>query len=233
MTARRKAVPKRLEKSLYQEVESRCPLCGEDNVTALQIHHIKPYAETLRHDPNEMIVICASCHARADAGEIPRSQLYSAKSAHKTLKFPCPQPAVSQNVCGNGNIVAVGDVSIKISGGRSRRDAVPRVAGTVCDDPRKVGYLLYLVDRYNQFRAWHCNKQGEPMRWGFIYTAYKRHMKYAIKTTPITAFENGAAYLKKRILDTMLGRNLTAKGQRVYSSFDDFDDHGDLSTPVV
>lgn len=106
---------------------------------------------------------------------------------------------------------------------------LPRPAGTVCDDPRKVGYLQYLAKRYNQFKEWDVGKAA--MHYGLIHTAYQRHMKYAVRTTPMDQFEKGAAWLQQRILGTKLGRILAARGQPVFSAFDEFDGHGDLSIP--
>ena len=223
--------PRRMQKALFQEVESCCPLCGEDDVAKLRIHHIERYAEAQSHDPAKMLVLCANCHAKADAGEVSPKQLYDVKRRGRIIKFP-GAPAVTQNVSGDGNIVAGRDVNIRVPRG-SRRTALPRPAGTVCDDPRKVGYLQYLAKRYNQFRAWDAKRQGERLKGGFIHAAYEREMKYAIRTTPLDQFERGAAFLERRILDTFIGRNMHTRGRRVFSSFDEFDGRGDMSMPGV
>ena len=228
MTATRTAIPKRVEKQLYQEVGSRCPLCGEDDIAMLTIHHIDGYAKFRTHDPDEMVVLCRNCHAKADAGEIPREKLYAAKCAPRIIKFP-GLPSVNQHVVGDGNIVAAGNVAIRISG-REKRALAPRIAGTVCDDPRKVGYLQYLAKRYNQFREWGLHG-SEPMKHGFIHSAYHRDMKYAIKTTPLELFDAGATFLQNRIANTKLGRILNNRGNPLFSRFDDFDGQGDLSLP--
>ncbi len=228
MPAMRTAIPKRIEKLLYQEVGSCCPLCGEDDIAMLTIHHIDGYAKSRTHDPDEMVVLCRNCHAKADADEIPRDDLYAAKNAPRIIKFP-GLPRVNQQVAGNGNIVAGGNIAIRVSG-RKKRALTPRIEGTVCDDPRKVGYLQYLAKRYNQFREWGLHG-AEPMKHGFIHTAYQRDMKYAIKTTPLELFDAGAAFLQTRIANTKLGRILNKRGYPLFSRFDDFDGHGDLSLP--
>ena len=227
MSDGRKAIPKRLERRLYQEVGSQCPVCGEDDVAKLTIHHIEPYAESKEHDAAQMIVLCANCHAKADAGEIPSEKLYEAKAGPRIIKFPgVARP--SQTVIGDGNIVAGGNVEVRVA--RKRQTPTPRIQGTVCDDPRRVGYLQYLARRYNQFREWGMHG-AHPMKHGFIHTAYKREIKYAIKTTPLELFDAGASFLQKRIRDTKLGRILVARGQSVFSAFPEFDGTGDLSVP--
>jgi len=229
MPATRKAVPKQIEKRLFQEVGSRCPLCGEPDVARLRIHHIKPYAESATHDPDEMVVLCANCHADADVGAIPVEKLYEAKRGFRIIKFPLAD-ATTQCVHGNENIVAGRDVNIRMTAA-ARRDRKPTPAGTVCEDPRKVGYLQYLAKRYNQFREWDARHGGERMKYGFIHGAYARCMKYAIRTTPIDAFAEGVEFLQGKILGTKLGRIMNSRGQRVFSPFDDFDGKGDMSMP--
>ena len=77
----RRAVPRNLERSLYQEVGSKCPKCGEANVKALTIHHIVAYAQACGHDPDAMIVLCANCHSRAGRREITEDELFQIKGA--------------------------------------------------------------------------------------------------------------------------------------------------------
>jgi len=69
---------------------------------------------------------------------------------------------------------------------------------------------------------------GEQMKYGFIHDAYARHVKYAIRTTPIDSFAEGVAFLQGRILGTKLGRIMRSRGRCVFSPFEDFDGKGDL-----
>jgi hypothetical protein len=92
----RRAVPRNVERSLYQEAESKCPKCGEANVMALTIHHIIAYAEACVHDPDAMIVLCANCHAKADRREITEDELFQIKRAlrAKQVTFAARVPEV-------------------------------------------------------------------------------------------------------------------------------------------
>jgi len=135
---------------------------------------------------------------------------------------------MTQNVVGDNNAVAGRDINIRVSG-RSRRSSLPRPVGTVCDDPRRVGYLQYLAKRYNQLREWDVGNGA--MNYAFIHAAYRREMKYAVRTTPLDLFEKGAGWLQRRVLNTKLGRMMAARGRGVFSAFDEFDGHGDLGVP--
>jgi hypothetical protein len=87
---RRRAIPRDVERALYQEVGSKCPKCGETNVKALTVHHIVGYAQAGGHNPDAMIVLCANCHARADRREITEDELFQLK---RVLQLN--QPALS------------------------------------------------------------------------------------------------------------------------------------------
>lgn len=164
-----------------------------------------------------------------------RERLYSAvdkrrqESNHpqsRILKFPglTDQSLVVQAI-GEGSYAAGRDVNIvnvKLAKGGKRSD-IGVLPGTVSQNPRMIGYLRYLIDRYNEFKAWDCERRGETMHYGFIYTAYKRELKYDAKHTPIELFDNGVRFLQHRIESTMLGRMRKQEGQRLYSSFDEFD----------
>lgn len=230
MPAGRKSIPKRTEKLLYQQVGSRCPVCAEESVAKLTIHHIESYAESQAHDPSKMIVLCANCHASAEAGEIDKNRLYELKARPMTLSSN-RSPSVSQQVSGSNNLVAGRDVVVKIGRG-AKRPKLPEPVGTVCEDPRKVGYLQYLAKRCNQFREWDSSRRGS-MNYGAIHGQYQNQMKYAIRTTPLPLFESGLQFLQKQILNTKLGRILNARGQRTFSLFEEFDGHGDLTDPGV
>lgn len=108
-------------------------------------HHIIPYAETQSHPREHLLVLCANCHAKADRGEISPEELYNAKRrARKVIPFRARQPfpktvPPAQNVIGDANIVAGGNVTIHVPRGKGKLRA-PVLPGTVATDPYKVGY---------------------------------------------------------------------------------------------
>jgi len=225
---RRTAVPKRIEKILFQESGSRCCVCNERDIHKLTIHHIIPWADNPTHDPKHMLVLCANCHASATAGIISKEQLYTAKK--KAHIIPAgDRPSAGDHpisVAGNGNVVAGADVNyttIRITqkGKRGKSIQVP-VSGTVSEDPLMRGYLKYLFDRYLAFKKWDCDKKGVKLTGAIIYRRFKRDMKFDWKLTPKTHFEKAAEYLKAQICKTALGKMRRAAGKRLYRSFEEF-----------
>jgi hypothetical protein len=133
-----------------------------------------------------------------------------------------PGMAVSQNVEGDGNIVAAGHVSIGTVDMRrtTKGSKLPVLPGTVATDPYKVGYLKYLARCYNEFKEANVGKSA--MKYPLVYKRYEADMKFSIANTPLDRFDEGVAYLQRRIRNTKLGRSLAKKGNPMFESFEDF-----------
>lgn len=222
----RKSIPKRVEKRLFQEANSRCCVCSEADVDKLVIHHIVPYAQNPDHVPWHMLVLCANCHALADRGQISINELYEVKMKAQGSTVPASSAeGPSQiSVTGEGNVVAGRDVTYTVKIPRGKRGSAAKnvvIPGTVSENPRMIGYLRYLVDRYNKFKEWECGITGQKMVYPLIYRSYKRDMKYDLKHTPASLFESAVSYLRRRIENTRLAK--TRRGQKLYSSFEEFD----------
>lgn len=135
--SKRRSIPRKLEKQLFQEAASRCLICGTQDVAVLTVHHIIPVAENPEHDLAHMLVLCANCHAKADKGELTRESLYSAKSKASNARFRAIEtPSVQQqSVSGVGNVVAGGHMNIqhldiRVNQGRPRSSPII-IPGTV------------------------------------------------------------------------------------------------------
>ena len=241
--AKRPAIPRFDEKALYQEVSSRCPLCGEDNTKALTIHHIIPFEEVKKHDLQAMIVLCANCHARADKGEISREELLRIKrklrkivSINRTpfekAGFGRP-PQVNAFIAAGRDVNVAGDIVIK--SGRARKPAAgASIPGTVAEDKWKVGYLKYLGHRFNQFKEWEMKIHQQKMSYAVVWTQYRRHMRFTVEQTPLELFGQAIVFFTSKIDNTMIGRIRQARGKTNYRDYQGFvslgKDHIDLDT---
>lgn len=220
-------IPRRIEKELYQEANSRCMACGLDEVCVLTVHHIIPYSENPRHDPSDMLVLCSNCHAKADRGEISQKTLYDYKRRLRTniIKFPKSNSSKgSISVVGDGNVTAGRDIHLNIKTPKGKKSSRPIIIpGTVAEDARMYGYLNYLVGIYNKYKEWDCKRDNFKMNYVLIRVAYNHEMKYSIKDTPRDMFDKAVEYLQKRISNTKLGRILKSRGQELFSRFETFD----------
>jgi hypothetical protein len=224
-------IPRQIEKELYQEANSQCMACGLDEVCVLTVHHIIPYSKNPLHNPENMLVLCANCHAKADRGEISREELYDYKRRVRTNIIKFPKPNFSKNtisVVGNENVTAAGNIHVNIKMTKGKNSSRPIIIpGTVAEDTRMYGYLTYLVKRYNKLKEWECKEDNMKMNYAFIRVAYEREMKYSIKDTPRDIFDIAVEYLQKRISNTKLGRIEKNRGQELFSTFETFDQKKD------
>jgi hypothetical protein len=228
---RQSKIPRKIEKEIYQEANSRCVVCGLDDINVLTVHHIIPYSEKHHHNPHHMCLLCANCHAKADCGEISRQSLYNYKLRLRTRITQFSELKSHQErvlVVGDGNVTSArdihisGDLNIKIP--KAKKPSRPIIIpGTVAENSRIYGYLNYIVRRYNEFKEWECKINNQKMNYALIHVAYKREMKYNIKDTPIDMFDRAVEYLQKRISNTKLGRIRKKSGQKLFSGFETFD----------
>jgi len=224
--ADRPKIPRLTERKLYQEAGSRCANCGKTEVEKLRIHHIIPFSENPMHDPEHMILLCLECHDDADRGKFSRKELYAMKkNKSNVIQFPgSKRETPSQiTVTGNGNITSGRDTKLILP--KAPKMSAPIIPGTVSTDARKIGYLKYLRDRYNDLKNWDCKSNGEKFNPHHLRSSYKREIKYELNDTPLELFEAAVRFLQGRISNTKIGRIRKRQGEILFSSFDNFDQH--------
>ena len=197
MTVSRIAVPKRMERALYQEVGSRCPACGESDVSALTIHHIVAYAVTGKHDPEAMIVLCANCHARADRREITQDELFALKrtgcsnvSKASMVAAAAGQPAIhvsSQSAAQILNIAGSPNISIRAS--KRRPVLVTAPPGSVSEAQLR---------EIDEEAARIANEAGSKVTVGFIKKRIMQQWSLtAMRNLPASEYSAVIAYMRK------------------------------------
>jgi 5-methylcytosine-specific restriction endonuclease McrA len=121
----RPPIPATMSRAVMLEAGHRCAVCGE--TSALDVHHIIPWEKVKKHEPANLICLCAVCHRRAGDNEMDRSSLrqYKTHPWVKTRGARAPpdkaEPAPvgqdgSRNISigGNasGNIIIAGDNNV-------------------------------------------------------------------------------------------------------------------------
>lgn len=59
---------------IFGRAKQECEWCG-DHLDNPEVHHIKPRSEGGPNEPNNLIVLCPTCHRKADRGGISRTKL--------------------------------------------------------------------------------------------------------------------------------------------------------------
>lgn len=75
---KRTKMPSMISKKVFQEAENCCSFCKESEMEALQIHHIDE--EPTNNDLANLILVCASCHAKITHGAISPADVHLQKT---------------------------------------------------------------------------------------------------------------------------------------------------------
>jgi hypothetical protein len=134
MPDQRPAIPAALIRDLMIEVGYRCAICGE--TSSLEIDHIVEWAKVQKHEFNNMIVLCGTCHGRkvntGDPRHINRASLEQIK---RTL----------MRSTGDYPIISSDQISSFVSEIDRFSGTCFDVAGTGKND-RAMEYFLYVIE---------------------------------------------------------------------------------------
>lgn len=207
---------------LQQEVGSRCPICGDENVGEFQVHHLNgnPADTTLTN----LLLICPNCHAKFTNHSYSAEVGYQAK-----LKVFQPSNSVTEPVATGGSIVqishgdgvvqAAGNVSIRMPRGRKSKAAVP-MSGVIGTSPDERSYIKYLYDRLFDYKK--AIPGYDEGRAGRVIAKYVRD-KFGTtwSLVPIHCFQPLVALLQHKIEETPIGRAHKKAGTKAYKSFEE------------
>ena len=73
--SKRPPIPRGLRREVEVEAGHRCAIPTCRQTSGLEIHHIVPWAKVREHTFENLILLCAVCHARATKGEIDQTAM--------------------------------------------------------------------------------------------------------------------------------------------------------------
>lgn len=217
----RKAIPKKLEKLIYQESGMCCPMCSETDVSTFQIHHIQPYSEVKEHTFDNMILLCSSCHSKVTAGDIHEREIYKLKINLSNGNHPY----INKDEKKDSNVINLSDYVVNegIVANNVNVDLPkpPKIIqqppdGAIASSLQHRNYVKYLIDRYHEFKLAEAGKN--KMNYQIFYQTIKRQFGSKWDMIDLNRFDILTSYLQDRIDKTRLGRNRT----KCYSSFDEY-----------
>lgn len=202
----------------YDPSQSEAERQGYDNLLLLcPTHH-----RTIDAQPEVFSVeLLNDMKARGEADHSEPERPSDASFA-AALLAKLRDPVITDN---RGNIaidspgaVQAGTVVFKTT--KSKTKIAPP-AGSIGADGDRRRYVKYLIDRYIQFA------KGEPSRSGgfkhaVIYVSIKREFGSQWELVSLARFADLCVYLQDRITKTRLGRINAAKGQALFSSFEEY-----------
>ena len=102
MMDKRKPIPSMVRRAIFQEANSRCALCNNSDIAALDTHHIDAIKDAGMNSPENLIVLCANCHRKVTHGSISRDELSAAKNGLQSARA-----TGNRNDCQAGNVVHI------------------------------------------------------------------------------------------------------------------------------
>lgn len=230
--SKRKAIPRKTEKLIWQEAKNKCAFCQNDDVDVLEIHHIIDWAKSNDNSPENLILVCSNCHRKITNEAISQVEVLKTKIKLQNnriepviksniLPFPYKSSAINLERVNNSGIIAN---NFKITTQRKSVKLEPP-QGTIGSDRDKRSYVMRLIERYQDFKKSEYGLIGFDYR--KIYGAIKTEFKCKWDFIRIENFSALVLYLQKRIDKTALGRNRKSKGMKNYSSFEEFLNHAE------
>ena len=79
MAGKKKPIPAKTQKLIFQEAESQCAFCEERDIHALEIHHMRSREAGGGGGPENLILVCSSCHSKITDGVISTADVVTKK----------------------------------------------------------------------------------------------------------------------------------------------------------
>ncbi len=213
-------------KRVFQEAASCCAFCNQQEIAALEVHHIDE--DPNNHAIENLLLVCSTCHSKITHAVISTADVLlqkriiqlQAKTNGVDEKFSSQNLNVS-NTQNSGIIANV----VNLKGQKTPRMNYP--LESIGSDTIKKSYIDYLYGRYIE-----CRKAD--MSFGAFAHAQRFHpgelhrtiqAKFKAKTffIHVNRFEELADYIKQRIDNTILGRRNRSKEISNYDSFENFE----------
>lgn len=226
MKTKRTAIPSRTTKLIFQEAESRCVFCEESEVAALEIHHIVSVEIGGTNGPENLILVCSTCHSKITQGVISQNDVIERKRA---LIYGEPK---RRRISHPSNVISIdGHVSRSIVANTVRFPAkttlkMQHPLGCVGANIHMKNYLQYLIKRYSDFRkgdvSFGAFGHAQKFHYAEIYRSIESKFKAKTFFVPEERFQEECDYVRQRIDRTILGKRNMAKGIPNYRSFREF-----------
>lgn len=215
-------LPAALKSALLDEVRSTCPSCGTAGVSKLEAHHID--GDRSRTVPENLIMLCGTCHGQADQQLINRELVadwkkWLTRGYHPWLDVPgrtvsTPKISVERN---QGQVAET--INNRYVGAKPPKSAP--VPGTIEADPPRRDYVRYLVSRYIEWRKKGAATMGDKRKFSpsAAWNVVASKLGFAPYKAPVESFPHVVDVVTRMIDATPFGCRNRSNGIRNYHSF--------------
>lgn len=117
---------------------------------------------------------------------------------------------------------------IVIKTSKRRAPTILPTQGAIGHNLAKRNYTLHLIERYNDFQKWDSSKLGKG-KFIVIHRAIKNEFGAKWDLVPEVQFPRLVSFLQRRILNSKLGRIKNSRGEKCFSTWDEWlqNQHGE------
>lgn len=224
-------IPKRTEKKIFQESNSQCSFCNQNEITLLDIHHIVPRMEGGSNDESNLILVCKKCHTDIEEGIVEYDEVIKKKKELSDHNIRRSKEDNSGSVINLNNNMINSSIIANTVKFPSKNIKIAHPVGSIGSDINKKNYISYLIDRYYDYRKLD-SKYGRIVSFNHAVIHNTIRKKFRAKTyfIPVSRFEELVDYLKFLIDRTIQGKRNKSNSTRNFETYNEYIAlHGDLS----
>jgi len=173
---KRASIPKKIEKLVFQEAQSKCAFCAVTDVHSLEIHHIRGREDGGANEPDNLIVVCGNCHSKitfgvlslADVVTKKRELYWTARQALASAQTTPPQPktGIHQEIHGNGNVQSINTFTTP----PTVKKVIERREGSITSDECR--QVQEWIEALAEGTIGMSRADAYPMWWGYFKKAF-------------------------------------------------------------
>lgn len=224
-----------LKSRLRKRAHFLCCVCRRH--AGVEIHHIVPQAEGGSDTEDNAAPLCPNCHDTYGANPEKRKLIREMRDQWYEICAKEPEASIKSGRANSSDMRNI--VTVDFSGGENRGIIANKVefktqnktvkmnppSGSIASDLMCRNYAKYLIDRYHEFKKSDVGHDG--MKYYILYGSIKRKFGAKWEMVSIIKFDLLSEFLQQRIDRTRLGKTRKSRGQKNYSTFQEYrDKHG-------
>jgi hypothetical protein len=225
-SANNQKIPKRIEKKIFQEANSACAFCKQNEIVMLDIHHIIRRKDGGPNEELNLILVCKKCHTDIEDGIITLTEVMRKKQ--ELVKYKDSIKKEDKNIPIfqlNNNKIESSIIAKTVNIGKKGSPKMNHPFGSIGANLNMNNYIKYLIDKYYKYReADKSYGRFENFSYGEIHNSIFRKFKAKTYFVREERFTELYEYLYWRIDRTIQGKRNKAYGISNYPTFVEYMD---------
>lgn len=221
---KRKNIPIKIQRLLQKEINSKCPICFNEDADHFEVHHIDENVGN--NDIINLIMLCRNCHSKVTKKDISQEDIINLKiGLIKNESKKNDDGKISTNIFNIHTKIKepiIADVIHNITFRGRTKPKLNHPQGSIGANLTMRNYIKHLINRYQEYIKGDTYK-NEKTKYSIIYNAINKEFGVDSYTfVSIEKFYELIEFIQMRIDKTILGKINNRKGIKNYSSLDEY-----------